>query len=65
MLWRGAANYMEKEILRISNGYLLTMNQETVFYKDFASCIFNAFKNEYNDFLEDENKQLFIKSEIK
>jgi hypothetical protein len=55
---------MEKEILKISNGYLLTMNDKTVFYSDFASMIVNAFAEEVKAITNNELIQIHIKSEI-
>lgn len=38
----------KRSITKIENGYLLKCGSVTVFYKDFAECIFNAFAYEFD-----------------
>ena len=54
---------MEKEIIKIENGYLLKMDNKMYFFEDFPSCIVNAFAQEFQK-LHELNMCLTIKAEI-
>ena len=54
---------MKKEIIKLENGYLLKKGNNTWFFEDFATCIVNAFSEEFET-MHNSNMCLTIKAEI-